>query len=98
MATQRIHIAGFPVRVGGKGRQLCAWCGERLVDIDYERTMVAPNADGTPGEGPRFFEINELVAVEGTNPRAMYVVQLDDGDNELPVLSCAFELKLRVVE
>ena len=25
--TGVVHIAGFPVKVGSRGRQFCAWCG-----------------------------------------------------------------------
>jgi len=92
----KIHIAGFPVRVGNKGRQLCAWCGEVLFDVDYANGTpvfnrirdfwrVASNEDGTPGEGPRPWEIGDLIAVEGNGK---WVVPHDNG-GPLPLQCCA---------
>lgn len=60
MAT--IHIAGFPVRVGNRQRQRCAWCGVVLIDDDLANMAVFP-ADA-PIEGSKF-EPNALVAVDG---------------------------------
>ncbi|HEU4731738.1 MAG TPA: hypothetical protein VFT22_27770 [Kofleriaceae bacterium] len=81
----KIHIAGFPVRVGTKGRQLCAWCGESLFDVDHSLVMVAPNADGSPGEPMQPWPTGELIAVEGNGK---WVVPHEDGA-QLPVQCCA---------
>jgi len=62
---RRVHIAGFPVKVGNQGRQLCAWCGAVLFEADHARELVAPNADGTPGQGSQPWEVGSLVAVDG---------------------------------
>jgi hypothetical protein len=59
-----IHIAGTPIRVGSKFRQLCAWCGHRLIDDDLGLMMVGPTADGSPGPGPMAFEVGALVEIE----------------------------------
>jgi hypothetical protein len=80
-----VHIAGFPVKVGQQSRQLCAWCGASLIDIDHRNVMVAPNADGTPGEGPHFWAIGVLVAVDGP---ASWVLEHEDGA-QLPLEACA---------
>jgi len=55
-----IHIAGFPVKVGSKGRQLCAWCGFVLFDVDHAQIAVAPGC-----EGPRPWDVGELIEVNG---------------------------------
>lgn len=84
-AAVRLHIAGFPVRIGTRGRQLCAWCGHHLFDIDHAHVMVAPNADGSPGDPVQPWPIGELVALEGP---ASWVVPHKDGD-PLPISCCA---------
>ena len=91
----RIHIAGFPVRVGNQLRQLCAWCGFALVDDDLSSIMVAPNADGSPGEPLSVWEMNALVAVDGNGK---WTVPPDDGE-KLPAQCCALATpKLRVIK
>ena len=78
------HIAGFPVRIGNKARQLCAWCGERLIDDDYDLMAFAPGCDAEP----KYFEPNTLVEVEtSADARFTTVVQPIDGD--LPRNCCA---------
>ncbi len=90
-----IHIAGFPVRIGTKGRQLCAWCGHVLFDVDHANIMVAPNADGSPGEPVQPWETGVLIEVEGNG---MWTVAHKDGD-PIPVTACASPpLKLTVVK
>lgn len=68
-----IHIAGFPVRVGNQKRQLCAWCGERLIDDNLEAMA------SSDGEEPGHFEPNALVEVSGQNPRCTSIVPHVDG-------------------
>jgi hypothetical protein len=88
----KIHIAGFPVRVGNEIRQLCAWCGERIVDLDLSAVMYAPGCE-TQDERSHFFECNALVALDGP---ATYVVPHEDGAN-LPPNCCAGKPVVRLV-
>lgn len=89
----KIHIAGFPVRVGSKCRQRCAWCDHILIDDDLDLIMVAPAADGSSGHGPLFWKLGSLVAVEGNGK---WTVK-DDGER-LPPQCCASQgPKLHVV-
>ena len=65
------HIAGLEIEVYGRYlRQRCAWCGEILVDYDYQLTMC-------PGEWekPKAFPCNSLVHVDGVNPRVYSVLE-----------------------
>jgi hypothetical protein len=89
----QIHIAGLAVLIGDNGRQRCAWCGEILFDVDHALVMVAPNADGSPGEGPRPWKMGDLIAVDGC---ASWVVPCGE-DDPLPVGCCAKPLHLRLL-
>lgn len=87
--SARIHIAGFAVRVGPFGRQLCAWCGARLQD--YDSRLVA----SSDGRGPGFWETGALVAVDGG---ASWIVAHKDGD-KLPAGWCGDDRpRLHLVE
>lgn len=77
----KIHIAGLPVRVGNRKRQLCAWCGHPLIDVCLEGYV------STNGWEPAYFDPNDLISVEGENPRLLSVVQHVDGD-PIPVDWC----------
>lgn len=76
----RIHFAGLDVRVGDHLRQLCAWCGHRLVDLDLARVAVPVDQPGPPATWPP----GALVAVVG---RAAWVVDQTDGD-QIPPGTC----------
>lgn len=89
----KIHIAGYPLKIGTKGRQLCAWCGERLFDVDHANEMVAPNADGSPGDGSLPWEEGALVAHDGN---MWWIVRHEDGA-QLPLQSCVGPPPLRVI-
>jgi hypothetical protein len=84
-----IHIAGFPVRVGNHKRQLCAWCGFRLVDIDLA------NCASSDGAEPGHWEPNALVRVIDGNPTAFIVVKHVDGE-AIPAGWCGDEGKARL--
>lgn len=93
----KIHIAGWPVKVGSRGRQLCAWCGVVLFDVDHDRIMVASG-----GDGPRPWEVGELIATDGYDPRypvaVAHVVPHEDGA-QLPLNCCASPpVKLELVK
>jgi hypothetical protein len=89
----KIHIAGYPLKIGTKGRQLCAWCGERLFDVDHANEMCAPNADGSPGEGSRPWEPGTLIAHEGNG---WWVVPHEDGA-QIPPRACYGPPVLRAI-
>jgi hypothetical protein len=84
-----IHIAGFPIRVGNHKRQLCAWCGFRLVDIDLA------NCASSDGAEPGHWEPNALVRVIDGNPTAFIVVKHVEGE-AIPAGWCGDEGKTRL--
>lgn len=88
-----IHIAGFPLRIGNRVRQLCAWCGERLIDDDLDAMAFAPGSDSTV----RTFEVNALVSVERTAGLVSTGVFAHPEGEPLPVGSCARERRLELV-
>jgi len=77
-----IHIVGRPLRVQGVMRQVCSWCGEKLIDYDLECIATSDGAD------PGFWSEGDLLEVSGTNPVSYVVVQHQDGA-ALPAGSCA---------
>lgn len=86
--TMQIHIAGFPVRIGTKIRQLCAWCSYTFTDSDLADMAVAPNADGSPGPDPAktwFWQTGDLIAVDGG---VSSLVRHKDGE-PIPPQCCA---------
>lgn len=56
-----IHFAGTHVTIDNRLRQLCAWCGHRLVDLDL--TRVGVEAGDT--SGPPTWEVGSLVGIDG---------------------------------
>ena len=85
MGDRIVHIAGFPVRVGSKRRQRCAWCEAILIDDDVSRIAVP---EGQSPE-PRFWPEGELVeVVKSGDVTASTIVPHKDGD-ELPARACA---------
>ena len=85
--ARKIHIAGFPVRVGNRKRQRCAWCGEVLMDYDLANVLVAP---GSRDPEPAHFELGALVAVDGPGS---WIVPHADGDR-MPAGWCGSKLSL----
>jgi hypothetical protein len=83
-----IHIAGGVVHVGSKLRQLCAWCGYALIDVDLSG-MVTTDPDGIYGT----WAPGALVAVDGPGS---WVVPCETGDT-LPLRCCASQRKLELV-
>jgi hypothetical protein len=78
-----IHIAGIELRIGPLQRQLCAWCGERLVDNDL-RNIAVPE-----GQDPHMhaWELNGLVEVMPGNP-ALYAALPHPDDGKYPDNGC----------
>jgi hypothetical protein len=78
-----VHIAGAPVAIGPLVRQLCGWCGYRLVDVDQRRMAVPAGQEGAPAT----WEYGDLVGVRGPMSR---VIEHVDGA-PLPLSACSFE-------
>jgi hypothetical protein len=76
-----IHIAGLDVRIGPLQRQLCAWCGLRLVDNDLRNTM------SSDGSAPATWKVGGLVEVFDGNPTG-YVALPHPEDGKLPDNAC----------
>lgn len=73
--SAKIHIAGFPVRIGSLKRQRCAWCDAILLDYDLSLIAVAPGGDTAE---PRHWEMGSLVAVDGPGS---WIVKHEDGSS-----------------
>ena len=88
-----IHTAGFPVQIGAKYRQRCAWCDAILIDGDLSQEMVPE------GTKPGLFKYETGALVEVTVNGAVTgsaVVPHEDGA-QLPANACVGPPKLRVV-
>lgn len=77
-----VHIAGPPITINGRyQRQLCAWCGHRLLDYDLANVAVPDDQPGPPAT----FPAGRLIQVIGA-----MAVTLEQGDgDELPDGCCA---------
>lgn len=60
-----VHIAAYPIEIGGQLRQRCGWCGAVLIDVDLANVgaMVADPAD--PDQEYPVWEPGGLVGVDG---------------------------------
>lgn len=89
MTEPKVHIVGHAVVIAERHcRQLCAWCGERLVDEDLS-LIATPDGQGF---NP-FWDQNALLEV-GENYK-MIVKPTEDG--KLPPGCCANKPTLRLV-
>lgn len=81
-----VHLAGPDVTVDGRFvRQLCSWCGARLVDLDLARVYVV-EVNGS--RGPSRWEPGSWVRVRERGKLTSYdVVRLSDGER-YPEESC----------
>jgi hypothetical protein len=67
-----VHVAGLALGVQHtqRIRQLCAWCGHVLVDVDVSAIgmVVEPDGTGDVGDGqvPATWELGSLVEVYGS--------------------------------
>lgn len=75
------HFAGPDVQVGPLLRQLCAWCGHRLIDYDLRRVGFQVGDDPRPATYPPA----ALVTVDG----GMKTVSQHDDPDTLPPGACA---------
>lgn len=67
------HIAGFAVILDGRfQRQICAWCGEILIDNDLSKMA------STDGRAPAFWECGCIVEVDGNCSSKLDVDRLPD--------------------
>jgi hypothetical protein len=81
------HIAGVVIGVTPLVRQLCSWCGERLVDVDESRTSRPLLPDGSVDETPYpTWPIGAMVLHDGA---VWTVVDFDPEVDKLPANSCA---------
>ena len=78
-----IHIAATEVRIGPLQRQLCAWCGFRLVNNDLRNIACAPGDT----RGPLVWEVGGLVEVTEGNP-TQYIALPHPADGKLPDNAC----------
>ena len=88
-----IHIAGFPVQIGPKYRQRCAWCEAILIDGDLSREMVPEGQE----RGQSKYEPGALVEVTKDGPCTMSAVVAHEDGTELPANACVGPPKLRAV-
>lgn len=91
-----IHIAGFPVQIGSKYRQRCAWCGAILIDGDMSQEMVS-TGDGASPSGPGKYEMGALVEVYTAGAMTQTAVVAHEDGTQLPANACVGPPKLRVV-
>lgn len=88
-----IHIAGFPVQIGSKYRQRCAWCDAILIDGDLSLEMVPDGQTGGPGK----YESGALVEVQKDGPCTVSAIVPHEDGTELPANACVGPPKLRAV-
>ena len=78
------HLAGTALTVDGRfHRQLCQWCGLRLHDMDLRN--VAIEGSDTDWKPPAW-EVSAWIRIEGQNPTAFSVVEVEEG--KMPADSC----------
>lgn len=75
------HFVGPDVQVGPLLRQLCAWCGHRLIDYDLRRVAVREGDDPRPAT----WTPGVLVTVDG----GMTTLAQHDDPDRLPPGACA---------
>ena len=88
------HLAGASVCVDGRHlRQLCQWCGHRLVDEDLQNIAV----EGSSTDKPYYpkWQVGGWVRVDGPMRSAV-----ENEDGKMPIDSCMRDVspRLRVVE
>lgn len=78
-----VHIVGRALGIGSLVRQLCAWCGERLIDDDLS---LMASADGSPYRAWKEGELLEVDRQPGVTSAS--IVAHEDGA-PLPLNCCA---------
>jgi hypothetical protein len=90
-----IHIAGYPVIIGSRCRQLCAWCGEKLIDDDLALTMAPMVAVTAFAEGsasnPGYWEVGVLVAREDMGGVISTSIVQHENGKDMPPGSCCHQ-------
>ncbi len=74
-----VHIVGHGVMVGSVARQLCAWCGFRIMDDDWA------NMASSGPSGPHWWPVGQLIEV---GPSHKSVIELPQGER-VPPNCCA---------
>jgi hypothetical protein len=92
------HIAGMAILLGRHGRQRCAWCGAMLFEITGD-DMGPCKEDGSPPDPLKPWSEGALVemATDGACTTYRYVGDGKNEDEDLPVNSCVWPQKLRVL-
>ena len=87
------HLVGTAVHVDRRYlRQLCQWCGYRLIDVDLQNTATeSSNNDTSYPEWP----VDKWVRVDG--PMCSVI---ENDDNKMPIDSCMRDVspRMRVVK
>ena len=93
-----VHIAGFPVQIGSKYRQRCAWCDVVLIDGDLSCEATAPS-DHPHAACPRHYDLGALVEVTQNGACTMFAVVPHEDGAKLPLNSCSVVVpKMRMVQ
>jgi hypothetical protein len=92
----KTHIAGFPVKIGHKGRQLCAWCGEILFEVTGQE-MGPLKPDGSPPDALCPWEMGALIEVYKGDGVTGYTVLPHEDGADLPANACVGPPKLRSI-
>lgn len=87
-----VHIAGFAIQVGVELRQLCSWCGHRLIDVDLSCVMSPMKEDGSPPDPYGTWKPDALVEVDGNYSCVI------KHDGTLPPNCCAKKVALHLVK
>ncbi len=92
-----VHIAGFAIQVGSELRQLCAWCGHRLIDVDLSCVAAPMKEDGSPPDPYSTWAPDALVEWEET-PGCVRTSVVNAVDGNLPPNCCAKRVALHLVK
>lgn len=79
------HVAAPYFGIARRMIQRCGICGEKLIDLDFDRVAVPEGPDGKPGELPGGFPTAALVRCVGN---AQVVVGSFEQSDPLPPDFC----------
>ncbi len=86
-----VHIAGLVIQVGSQLRQLCSWCGHKLIDVDLSCIMAPMKEDGSPPDPYGTWAVDALIKVDGNYSGVI------EHNGTLPANACAKKAPLRLV-
>lgn len=78
-----VHIVGRALGFGLLRRQLCAWCGKRLVD--YDLSLMASSDGGEPG----MWKEGDLLEVDHAPGVTRFSVVAHEDGAPIPLNCCA---------